>query len=113
MQMTRVAPDLIFSNPAGAGYENLAGFRPGPGPDMISGASLQMTKVYENRMSGKLRHFVGMLLWNVLQGAQRDRKEEGKFVDLPGAEMGKVVVRFPPEASGYENTIDNYRLAPY
>lgn len=29
------------------------------------------------------------------------RKEEGKFVELPGAEMGKVVVRFPPEASGY------------
>jgi len=27
-------------------------------------------------------------------------KEEGKFVQLPGAEMGKVVVRFPPEASG-------------
>lgn len=30
-----------------------------------------------------------------------ERKEEGKFVELPGAEMGKVVVRFPPEASGY------------
>ncbi|KAK0088690.1 hypothetical protein PV325_010958 [Microctonus aethiopoides] len=29
------------------------------------------------------------------------RKQEGKFVDLPNAEMGKVVVRFPPEASGY------------
>lgn len=29
------------------------------------------------------------------------RAQEGKFVDLPGAEMGKVVVRFPPEASGY------------
>ncbi|XP_011498885.1 PREDICTED: bifunctional glutamate/proline--tRNA ligase-like [Ceratosolen solmsi marchali] len=29
------------------------------------------------------------------------RKQEGKFVDLPGAEMGKVIVRFPPEASGY------------
>ncbi|XP_047994317.1 bifunctional glutamate/proline--tRNA ligase isoform X1 [Leguminivora glycinivorella] len=28
-------------------------------------------------------------------------KQEGKFVDLPHAEMGKVVVRFPPEASGY------------
>lgn len=27
-------------------------------------------------------------------------KEEGKFVELPGAEMGKVVIRFPPEASG-------------
>lgn len=30
-----------------------------------------------------------------------ERKQEGKFVDLPGAEMGKVVVRFPPEASGF------------
>uniref|UniRef100_A0A8B9JFV7 Bifunctional glutamate/proline--tRNA ligase n=1 Tax=Astyanax mexicanus TaxID=7994 RepID=A0A8B9JFV7_ASTMX len=28
-------------------------------------------------------------------------KDVGKFVELPGAEMGKVVVRFPPEASGY------------
>lgn len=27
-------------------------------------------------------------------------KEQGKFVELPGAEIGKVVVRFPPEASG-------------
>ncbi|XP_041107033.1 bifunctional glutamate/proline--tRNA ligase-like isoform X2 [Polyodon spathula] len=29
------------------------------------------------------------------------KQDEGKFVELPGAEMGKVVVRFPPEASGY------------
>ncbi|XP_034413651.1 bifunctional glutamate/proline--tRNA ligase isoform X4 [Cyclopterus lumpus] len=29
------------------------------------------------------------------------KQDVGKFVDLPGAEMGKVVVRFPPEASGY------------
>ncbi len=33
-------------------------------------------------------------------GATSTRKEEGKFVDLPGAEEGKVIVRFPPEASG-------------
>ncbi|KAH3856986.1 hypothetical protein DPMN_099583, partial [Dreissena polymorpha] len=29
------------------------------------------------------------------------KKDVGKFVELPGAEMGKVVVRFPPEASGF------------
>ncbi|XP_056268340.1 bifunctional glutamate/proline--tRNA ligase isoform X2 [Pseudoliparis swirei] len=29
------------------------------------------------------------------------KQDVGKFADLPGAEMGKVVVRFPPEASGY------------
>ncbi|CAG9789086.1 unnamed protein product [Diatraea saccharalis] len=29
------------------------------------------------------------------------RQQEGKFVELPHAEMGKVIVRFPPEASGY------------
>uniref|UniRef100_A0A8R1ENI6 glutamate--tRNA ligase n=1 Tax=Caenorhabditis japonica TaxID=281687 RepID=A0A8R1ENI6_CAEJA len=35
-------------------------------------------------------------------GAPKDKKkDEGKFVELPGAEKGKVVVRFPPEASGY------------
>nr|CDS31147.1 glutamyl tRNA synthetase cytoplasmic [Hymenolepis microstoma] len=28
-------------------------------------------------------------------------EEGGKFSDLPGSEMGKVVVRFPPEASGF------------
>ncbi|XP_068619443.1 bifunctional glutamate/proline--tRNA ligase [Battus philenor] len=30
-----------------------------------------------------------------------NRAAEGKFIELPHAEMGKVVVRFPPEASGY------------
>jgi len=34
-------------------------------------------------------------------GDKEKKKDEGKFVELPGAEMGKVVVRFPPEASGF------------
>lgn len=33
--------------------------------------------------------------------ATGNRKQEGQFIELPGAEKGKVVVRFPPEASGY------------
>ncbi|XP_039913331.1 bifunctional glutamate/proline--tRNA ligase isoform X5 [Hirundo rustica] len=33
---------------------------------------------------------------------EKEKKADvGKFVELPGAEMGKVIVRFPPEASGY------------
>ncbi|CAL8243627.1 unnamed protein product [Lota lota] len=32
---------------------------------------------------------------------EEKKQDVGKFVELPGAEMGKVVVRFPPEASGY------------
>jgi bifunctional glutamyl/prolyl-tRNA synthetase len=38
------------------------------------------------------------------QEQAKEAKEEsagGKFVDLPGAVMGEVVVRFPPEASGF------------
>ncbi|XP_042645580.1 bifunctional glutamate/proline--tRNA ligase isoform X3 [Tyto alba] len=33
--------------------------------------------------------------------ATEKKADVGKFVELPGAEMGKVIVRFPPEASGY------------
>ena len=35
-----------------------------------------------------------------LNSAENENQDIGKFVDLPGAEKGKVVVRFPPEASG-------------
>lgn len=34
-------------------------------------------------------------------GITFDRKQECKFVELPGAEIRKVVVRFPPEVSSY------------
>ncbi|XP_072266395.1 bifunctional glutamate/proline--tRNA ligase [Pyxicephalus adspersus] len=39
---------------------------------------------------------------SVSMPAPAEKKQDvGKFIELPGAEMGKVVVRFPPEASGY------------
>ncbi|PKU48946.1 hypothetical protein llap_802 [Limosa lapponica baueri] len=40
---------------------------------------------------------------NLLEHTEATEKKAdvGKFVELPGAEMGKVIVRFPPEASGY------------
>ncbi|CAG0883237.1 unnamed protein product [Darwinula stevensoni] len=44
----------------------------------------------------------GVVVGKIKQEKQGNKtKDEGKFVDLPGAETGKVVVRFPPEASGY------------
>ncbi|XP_060034442.1 bifunctional glutamate/proline--tRNA ligase isoform X2 [Erinaceus europaeus] len=43
--------------------------------------------------------------WNVpttkAKAASEKKQDVGKFIELPGAEMGKVTVRFPPEASGY------------
>ncbi|XP_055357767.1 bifunctional glutamate/proline--tRNA ligase-like [Paramacrobiotus metropolitanus] len=38
---------------------------------------------------------------NVGADGKRGTKDVGRFVDLPGAEVGKVIVRFPPEASGF------------
>uniref|UniRef100_A0A8C8M5I7 Bifunctional glutamate/proline--tRNA ligase n=1 Tax=Oncorhynchus tshawytscha TaxID=74940 RepID=A0A8C8M5I7_ONCTS len=45
---------------------------------------------------------VGHKYTNITQLPMKEKQQDvGKFVELPGAEMGKVVVRFPPEASGY------------
>lgn len=45
------------------------------------------------------------LIWSLITSllifkATEKKADVGKFVELPGAEMGKVIVRFPPEASG-------------
>lgn len=34
-------------------------------------------------------------------GGKQSTKDEGKYFELAGAVEGQVVVRFPPEASGY------------
>uniref|UniRef100_A0A3P9MIB6 Bifunctional glutamate/proline--tRNA ligase n=1 Tax=Oryzias latipes TaxID=8090 RepID=A0A3P9MIB6_ORYLA len=39
--------------------------------------------------------------FSAVGNSDKKKQDLGKFVELPGAEMGKVVVRFPPEASGY------------
>lgn len=39
--------------------------------------------------------------FDATEGGKVATRDVGKFVDLPGAEHGKVVVRFPPEASGF------------
>lgn len=39
-------------------------------------------------------------MFPLLFKATEKKADVGKFVELPGAEMGKVIVRFPPEASG-------------
>ncbi|KJH51641.1 glutamine--tRNA ligase [Dictyocaulus viviparus] len=50
----------------------------------------------------KAHMMVGKFVDKTIKPQIREKqKDEGKFVDLPGAEKGKVVVRFPPEASGY------------
>lgn len=55
-------------------------------------------KIIEKNCQGKLKT---MTNGQKVEQKSTERKQEGKFVELPGAEMGKVIVRFPPEASGY------------
>ena len=51
----------IRPGPDMAGYENLAGFRQGPGPDMISGATLVI--VDEHNVAAVLRLSGRVVLW--------------------------------------------------
>ena len=53
------------------------------------------------KKNAKLSHHNNVQSEKTINKQTGQRKQEGKFIDLPGAEMGKVIVRFPPEASGY------------
>uniref|UniRef100_H3AUQ1 Bifunctional glutamate/proline--tRNA ligase n=1 Tax=Latimeria chalumnae TaxID=7897 RepID=H3AUQ1_LATCH len=50
--------------------------------------------------NGKI-HILAIWKHNTMFKTAEKKQDVGKFVELPGAEVGKVVVRFPPEASGY------------
>ncbi|KAM8814869.1 bifunctional glutamate/proline--tRNA ligase [Rhynchonycteris naso] len=83
---------------------------------ILKGSEAWQEQLSENKAPGHLKRWFGFLecqqafravgtKWNVstakAKGAPQKRPDVGKFVELPGAEMGKVIVRFPPEASGY------------
>ncbi|MCP9260703.1 Bifunctional glutamate/proline--tRNA ligase [Dirofilaria immitis] len=48
-------------------------------------------------------NIIGKFQTRIPEKLEKETMESGrgKFIELPGAEKGKVVVRFPPEASGY------------
>ncbi|XP_029173577.1 bifunctional glutamate/proline--tRNA ligase [Nylanderia fulva] len=62
--------------------------------------ALHIVKDIENSTSSEAKNTMPEKEKSVVKQTNM-KKQEGKFIDLPGAEMGKVVVRFPPEASGY------------
>ncbi|PIO56426.1 tRNA ligase class I, catalytic domain protein, partial [Teladorsagia circumcincta] len=67
-------------------------------------SAVQLTKsgtLFEGRVTIADVALWSLIVKNPSQSTKEKQRDEGKFVELPGAEKGKVVVRFPPEASGY------------
>ncbi|KAM8945260.1 bifunctional glutamate/proline--tRNA ligase isoform 2-T2 [Pelodytes ibericus] len=74
----------------------------------LEASSEWQTELKKNKAPVNIRRWYSFLEQKLVgfggitfSGPTEKKKDVGKFVDLPGAEMGKVVVRFPPEASGY------------
>ncbi|KAG8443771.1 hypothetical protein GDO86_009088 [Hymenochirus boettgeri] len=74
----------------------------------LEGSNEWQTQLQQNQAPVNVRRWYSFLepqlvFWNRKNSKVSAEKKQdlGKFVELPGAEMGKVVVRFPPEASGY------------
>lgn len=54
-----------------------------------------------SRVLYPILQLIQSVIMSVFKATEKEKKADvGKFVELPGAEMGKVIVRFPPEASG-------------
>uniref|UniRef100_A0A8C5M6K6 Bifunctional glutamate/proline--tRNA ligase n=1 Tax=Leptobrachium leishanense TaxID=445787 RepID=A0A8C5M6K6_9ANUR len=67
---------------------------------VLEGSSNWQEELKKNNASVNVRRWYTFLQHRLVSAPEKKR-DVGKFVELPGAEMGKVVVRFPPEASGY------------
>ncbi|KAM4861247.1 bifunctional glutamate/proline--tRNA ligase [Thomomys bottae] len=83
---------------------------------VLKGSATWQEQVKQNKAPVHVKRWFGFLeaqqafqtigtKWDVSTSkdkvAPEKKQDVGKFVELPGAEMGKVTVRFPPEASGY------------
>ncbi|CAG9565341.1 unnamed protein product [Danaus chrysippus] len=60
-----------------------------------------VTKALKSIPADVLENLSKISLRSTPENKETGMRQEGKFVELPHAEMGKVIVRFPPEASGY------------
>uniref|UniRef100_A0A8B9JEC3 Bifunctional glutamate/proline--tRNA ligase n=1 Tax=Astyanax mexicanus TaxID=7994 RepID=A0A8B9JEC3_ASTMX len=82
----------------GSGEWQAAQAKPGAFPHVSRWYSFLSSQVPFSEVGSK---WASKVTASQTSGEKEKSKDVGKFVELPGAEMGKVVVRFPPEASGY------------
>uniref|UniRef100_A0A8C3HFG9 Bifunctional glutamate/proline--tRNA ligase n=1 Tax=Chrysemys picta bellii TaxID=8478 RepID=A0A8C3HFG9_CHRPI len=74
---------------------------------VLKGSSAWQEQLQQNKAPVHMKRWYGFLEAQCAfqsvgtKWATEKKQDVGKFVELPGAEMGKVIVRFPPEASGY------------
>lgn len=73
--------------------------------DPVSRPNLFWKETLVQKLLSRVSYLIIQLMQSVMMSllffkATEKKVDVGKFVELPGAEMGKVIVRFPPEASG-------------
>uniref|UniRef100_A0A7M4DZW3 Bifunctional glutamate/proline--tRNA ligase n=1 Tax=Crocodylus porosus TaxID=8502 RepID=A0A7M4DZW3_CROPO len=69
---------------------------------VLKGSNIWQEELQQNKAPVHVKRWYGFLEAQcAFQSVTEKKQDVGKFVELPGAEVGKVIVRFPPEASGY------------
>ncbi|XP_062863128.1 bifunctional glutamate/proline--tRNA ligase [Trichomycterus rosablanca] len=94
-----LADICVWAALKGSGEWQAVQAKPGSFPHVCRWFSFLSSQVPFSNVGAK---WAGKITANHAAPVEKEKKQDlGKFVDLPGAEVGKVVVRFPPEASGY------------